>query len=172
MKLVTTILFSINFMVFINAQTSPYEYYSLPYPSTLPKDTLSMMDKLYIDELNRPFPGCDYIRNEKEKFYCAREKMEKSINAQLVYPDSAWYNNIEGIVVVKFIIEKHGSVNNFELVHDIGHGCGAEVLRILKKMPPFEPGRARGRPLQLTQYVSVEFSKIKYFLDRVNITSN
>ncbi|MBK7408970.1 MAG: hypothetical protein IPJ40_13460 [Saprospirales bacterium] len=35
------------------------------------------------------------------------------------------------MVVVKFVVEKDGSITNIQIVRDIGGGCGKEVVRII-----------------------------------------
>lgn len=60
--------------------------------------------------------------------------------SELKYPPLAKENAIQDIVVVKFIVEKDGSITNTQIVKDIGGGCGAEVARITGLMPKWKPG--------------------------------
>ncbi len=34
---------------------------------------------------------------------------------------------------MKFVIEKNGTITNFEILKDIGYGCADEIIRVLKK---------------------------------------
>lgn len=75
------------------------------------------------------FYGCEpYIEN------CTKEKILDFIDHHLIYPDKAVEIRKEGTVVVRFIVEKDGSVSNAEIVREIGSGCGDEGLRIVNLM--------------------------------------
>jgi protein TonB len=62
------------------------------------------------------------------------QKLINYIYTSLNYPDSARTNEIEGLVVVTFIIKKEGwiDINSIKALKDIGHGCGEEALRIVQ----------------------------------------
>lgn len=146
---------------------SPYDYQgknSLIHPSKIPKDSIISFSNFRKEGFR--FPGCEDIRNGLDKYLCAKEKMETFIDANMNYPIEAWENNIEGIAIAKFLVYKDGSIRDIELAHDIGYGCGKELIRIIKRMPNFQPTRSRGRPLRETIYISIEFSKIDYFIKK------
>ncbi len=66
---------------------------------------------------------------------------------------------ISGTVVASFVIDKNGKVEEVKLLRDIGqgYGCGAEVLRVLKKMPKWIPGIKNGRPECVEGIVKIRF---------------
>ncbi len=81
----------------------------------------------------------------------------KFIYANLQYPKIAKDKDVQGTVLVGFVVEKDGSITDREVIQDIGAGCGAEALRLVYLMPRWSPGMARkGRPK--CQYIlPVEF---------------
>ena len=107
------------------------------------------------------FPGCIGITDKLEKWRCSFLKKRNFILANMYYPDKAYGENVEGIVIVKYVIEKDGSMTNLNIVRGIGFGCNEEAVRVISRMPHFDIGKARGRPLRETQYAAIEFSKSK-----------
>jgi hypothetical protein len=68
-------------------------------------------------------------------------------------------DRISGTVVALFVIDKNGKVEEVKLLRDIGqgYGCGAEVLRVLKKMPKWNPGIKNSKPQCVEGIVLIRF---------------
>lgn len=52
---------------------------------------------------------------------------------------------LKGKIIVMFVIEKDGSLSDIKVLRDIGHGTGAEALRVLGLSPKWNPGQAKGQ---------------------------
>ena len=74
------------------------------------------------------------------------------------YPALARENEIEGTVVVSFIVTKNGEIENIEIMRDIGAGCGESVLKAMKKLGKFYPGKHNGRPVSVIYRLPVKFT--------------
>lgn len=104
------------------------------------------------------FPGCETEEvSESEKTKCAQDKMFKFIYDNIHYPAQARIKGIGGRVVVRFVVEKDGSISNTEIVRDIGGGCGKAAINVLKKMPNWIPGKQRGKPVRVQYNLPVKF---------------
>lgn len=57
-------------------------------------------------------------------------------------------DNINGKVLVEFVIEKNGAITDIDILQDVGHGSGEEVIRMLKKSPLWKPGEKNGVPVR------------------------
>ncbi len=57
--------------------------------------------------------------------------------------------DLNGKVFIKFIIETDGSLTNFEILRDIGHGTGEEAIRVLKLSPKWIPAEKDGKPVRV-----------------------
>jgi protein TonB len=79
------------------------------------------------------------------------------LGSHIRYPSLAKDNGIEGTVVVRFIVEKDGSISQPAIIRDIGGGCGAEALRVVKSMPTWLPGKQQGRPVRVQFSLPVQF---------------
>ncbi len=60
-------------------------------------------------------------------------------------------------VKVKFVVGYNGKLQRFETVQDGGDIYNKEVLRVLKKMPDWEPGKARGEHVSVYYTIPVKF---------------
>ena len=59
---------------------------------------------------------------------------------------------------MQFVVEKNGSVGNVKILRDIGGGCGAEAVRVVKSMPKWKPGKQRGQAVRTQFQLPVSFN--------------
>jgi len=131
-----------------------------PPPPPPKKDDVREIFKI-VEEMPR-FPGCeDIVATTKEKTACANQKLLEFLYSNIKYPKLAQENNIEGTVVVTFVVNADGSITDGEILRDIGGGCGEEALRVvnlMKEMPEqWTPGRQRGKPVPVQFSLPVRF---------------
>ena len=79
------------------------------------------------------------------------------IERELKYPLYARQNDIEGKVIVQFIIEKDGAISNVSTISGIGAGCDHEAESVLKNTPAFNPAMQRGRPVRVKMVLPILF---------------
>jgi hypothetical protein len=84
--------------------------------------------------------------------------MMKFIAQQLKYPEIAVENQIEGMVVAKFIIDIDGSIGYISIEKGIGGGCEEEVIRVIRLMPKWNPASVNGEPVRCYMIVPIKFS--------------
>lgn len=73
------------------------------------------------------------------------------------YPSAARENEIQGRVVLQFVVDQGGNVTNIEIKKDIGGGCGQEAVRVVKSMPKWKPGKQNGQPVKVYYTLPVSF---------------
>lgn len=83
--------------------------------------------------------------------------MMKYLSANIKYPKKAIDKNIQGRVVVSFIVEADGSVSNVRTVRSISPELDAEALRVVKGMPKWKPGRQKGKAVRVKYTIPVSF---------------
>jgi len=108
------------------------------------------------------FPGCEDMEGSiDEKEACSKEKLLIFIYDNVVYPDSARLNGIEGTVVVRFVVDKTGKIINDTLLKDIGGGCGEaalEMVKMLNEMPEkWVPGKQGGQAVNVYYTLPIKF---------------
>jgi periplasmic protein TonB len=68
----------------------------------------------------------------------------KYVGENLVYPQESQINNIEGKVILKFVVKADGSVDRIEILRSIDPLLDNEAIRVVKTLPRFKPGRQSG----------------------------
>lgn len=64
------------------------------------------------------------------------------------YPKEARTNNVEGKVVIQFIINEDGTPSDFKVKEGIGYGCDEAAVEAFKKMPKWKPATINGQPVK------------------------
>ena len=95
--------------------------------------------------------------SEYPEFPGGEEALYKYIDDNLRYPAKAREEGITGTVVIRFVVEKDGSLSNVQIAREIGGGCGAEAKRIVEGMPKWKPGRQDGRIVRTEFTLPVQF---------------
>jgi protein TonB len=78
------------------------------------------------------------------EFPGGRSALAKWLSNNLRYPEVAQANNIQGRVVVKFTVEKDGSISNPTVVRGVDKDLDREAIRVVKKMPRWNAGKNNG----------------------------
>lgn len=73
------------------------------------------------------------------------------------YPSKAREMGVEGTVVVAFVINSDGTIQDPEIIRGIGGGCDEEVIRLIQNTPKWEPGKEKGIPVRTRIRVPVKF---------------
>ncbi|MEM6828875.1 MAG: TonB family protein [Bacteroidota bacterium] len=73
------------------------------------------------------------------------------------YPRTASRIGAEGRVLVKFIVEKDGSLSNIEVLRGIGAGLDEEALRVMNLVPNFTPGKQGDVRVRVSMVVPINF---------------
>lgn len=79
------------------------------------------------------------------------------VYSQLVYPDVALKNGIEGKVYISFVINKDGKLDNIQVNRAPDIVLANEVVRIIKTSPPWEPGMQGIRKVAVSYQLSIQF---------------
>ncbi|MBQ6956894.1 MAG: energy transducer TonB [Bacteroidales bacterium] len=79
------------------------------------------------------------------------------LNKSIQYPEMARDNGITGTVVIKFVVEKDGSITKASILREIGGGCGKEALRVVNAMPKWKPGQQSGKAVRTEFTLPVQF---------------
>lgn len=81
----------------------------------------------------------------------------KYLGKNVKYPIEAHANNIEGRVVVHFIVNKDGSISNVGLTRSVDPLLDKEAIRVISDMPKWKPGMQRGKAVRVKYTVPVMF---------------
>jgi TonB family protein len=77
----------------------------------------------------------------------------------LRYPAKAREDNIQGKVIIAFIIDENGKVSNFSVKKGIGGGCDEEALKAIKNIDgDWLPALLNGKAVAVECQVPVSFT--------------
>jgi len=95
------------------------------------------------------FPGCEDVER-KERLACFQKKMSEHINNNFKYPREARRKNIQGRVLVMFVINREGIIEN--IIAKGPEDCEIlekEAIRIMSKLPQMTPGKQKGKAVKV-----------------------
>jgi protein TonB len=85
-------------------------------------------------------------------------ELMKFLQKNIRYPSLARENGLEGKVIVKFYVDKDGTVRDPVVLKDgVGGGCADEAIRVIKSMPKWTPGSQRGKSVKVYYTLPVTF---------------
>lgn len=81
------------------------------------------------------------------------------IDSNLVYPDYALTQGLEGNCFVKFVVEKDGAPTNIKVMRGVVDcpDCDREAVRLVKLMPQWKPGTLEGKPVRSYYNLCITF---------------
>lgn len=79
------------------------------------------------------------------------------VMARLRYPAEAAKNNIQGMVTMKFVVEKDGSIGNVEVARSPDSQLSEEAERVILSSPKWTPGEQDGEKVRVTYMLPVVF---------------
>lgn len=80
------------------------------------------------------------------------------ISRQVLYPRLAQELGVEGRVVVGFVVEHTGQVNNVEVLSSPNQLLEEEAVRVVSQSPPWLPGFMDGIPVRIRYTIHVNFA--------------
>ncbi|MCX6234592.1 MAG: energy transducer TonB [Bacteroidetes bacterium] len=79
------------------------------------------------------------------------------LSDSLHYPRQAIQQQIEGIVIVSFIVNADGSLSDIKIEKGLGAGCNDEAIRLVKSMPAWIPGMHHGKKVKVLYNLPIKF---------------
>ena len=108
----------------------------------------------------------DLQKKNKEVFIVVEQMPEfpggdqaarKFIAQQIKYPMEALKGGINGKVVVTFVVNSNGKVENAKIARGIDPALDAEAIRVVNSMPDWKPGKQRGQAVDVAYNMPIEF---------------
>jgi len=83
--------------------------------------------------------------------------LTKYLNLEIRYPKEAMAKGIRGTSVVSFVVNRAGGIQDFKIIHGLGHGCEEAIKDALEHSPAWEPAVYKGRKVNVYQELRVRF---------------
>ena len=81
----------------------------------------------------------------------------KYIDSHIQYPPEAAKNNIQGRVILQFVVDKTGEIGEVKVVRSVDKDLDKEAVRLIKTLPKFIPGRQNGQAVAVWYTLPVTF---------------
>lgn len=98
-----------------------------------------------------------HIVEDLPKYPGGAVEFMKWLTRNLQYPVTARARKTQGKVVAVFYVEKDGSVTGITVTQSLSPECDREALRVLRKMPKWEPGIQNDQPCRTKVCIPIVF---------------
>lgn len=115
-----------------------------PEAKEAPADSTAKEEVFMVAEQMPEYPG-------------GMKEMLKFLQENVQYPENAMKNNVQGRVIVQFVVEKDGTPTEFKVLRSVDPDLDAEALRVMKAMPKWKPGMQKGQVVRVKFTVPVSF---------------
>lgn len=85
------------------------------------------------------------------------EGLAKYLQKNIQYPKEAMQAGIEGKVIVSFVIDKQGLVQNAKIIKSMREDFDEEALRVVRAMPKWRPGTQKGKRVAVSFNLPIAF---------------
>lgn len=127
--------------------------------------------EILIDDPIDPFVGSDLAGSEPELidepiiqipdkvalFPGGSKAMMEYLKKHIKYPAACIEAEISGRVIVGFVVNKDGSIQDVEVLRGVNERLDAEAVRVVKSMPAWTPGEMNGIPVRSRFQLPVKF---------------
>ncbi|MBD2767405.1 energy transducer TonB [Hymenobacter sp. BT664] len=113
-------------------------------------------DKLYKAEVSRG--RWESIQLTQPPWFIGGHEALAAYTSKLRYPPAAEARNVQGRVVVSFVVDTLGHLSDYQVVRGIGSGCDEEALRVARTVPDqWLPGRLGTKALPVVYELPFTF---------------
>ena len=128
-------------------------------PATVEVTSLEMKD-FYINLRKEGADGWEEaydVVDQMPEFPGGMNAMIQFLATNVRYPKKAFLNEVQGKVVVSFVVSKNGSIGDAMIAKSVDPELDAEALRVVQAMPNWTPGKKNGEPVAVRYTVPIQF---------------
>ncbi|WP_165921828.1 M56 family metallopeptidase [Natronoflexus pectinivorans] len=97
------------------------------------------------------------VVEQMPEFLGGKDALMRFIATSIRYPISAQEKNMQGQVLVQFIVQKTGQITNATILKGVDPSLDSEALRVVQSMPEWNPGKQRNIPVDVAYTLSIDF---------------
>ena len=105
------------------------------------------------DKPEKPFD----VVEQMPEFPGGQEALMQFLRQEVKYPKEAEEKGLQGRVVVRYIIEKDGSISEVEIAKSVNEYLDAEAIRVVNAMPKWKPGKQKGENVRVKYTLPISF---------------
>ncbi|MES2378568.1 MAG: energy transducer TonB [Bacteroidota bacterium] len=95
--------------------------------------------------------------DEQPSFPDGAKAFVRFLSSNIKYTKQMKLTQVQGKVIVQFIVEKDGSLTNIKAIKGPGGGTSEEAVRVMQKSPKWQPGIKDGKPVRVQFAAPITF---------------
>lgn len=98
-----------------------------------------------------------FIVEEMPEFPGGEAALRSFISQAIQYPQEAHEKGIQGKVYITFVVSKDGLVKDTRIARGVDPLLDNEALRVVNELPQWQPGKQRGKEVNVSYTVPIQF---------------
>jgi TonB family protein len=125
------------------------------------------IEKLPVKEEPAAMPGFPFpprpaepvvdVPDEQAEFIGGQSELMAWLSTNMKYPEEAMEANAQGRVLVSFVVNKDGSIDEVKVLRSVHPALDAEAMRVVKEMPKWKPGKKDGKTVRVSYSLPITF---------------
>jgi len=128
-----------------------------PEPVVVKKEVDNKVYPFQAVDVMATFPNCKNEPNKQAKYVCFQRSLMKHVIKNFRYPARAQEEGIQGRVIVKFVIQKDGSIDEISVLRGVNKDLDKEAMRIVTKIPNIIPAQVDGDNVKVSTMLPITF---------------
>ena len=116
-------------------------------------DVVVEVKKPVVDKPDEVFTSVEQM----PQFPGGDEALMKFLSSHINYPPMAAENNVQGKVILQFVVGTDGRVGEVKIARSVDKDLDKEAVRVVKSLPKFIPGRQNGQAVPVWYTLPVSF---------------
>lgn len=108
-------------------------------------------------EIHKKTDGQGGIVEQNPSFPGGMDCLKEWLAENVKYPTNARAEQVQGRVIVDFIVDKDGSIVNPSIIRSVHPDLDAEALRVVSAMPKWTPGVQKGKSVRVRFSLPITF---------------
>jgi TonB family protein len=96
--------------------------------------------------------------DEMPEYKGGQEALFQFVKDNIVFPEEAKKNGVQGKVFVSFVIDEFGAVTESRITRSVNPVLDKEALRVVKQMSEWVPGKKEGKPVKVSMTLPIMFA--------------
>jgi protein TonB len=97
------------------------------------------------------------VVEQMPSFPGGEKKLKEYFTENIHYPEELAESDVQGRVIVIFVVEKDGSISNVKVVKSLHPLLDKEAVRVVSLMPKWRPGKQNGVSYRVRYVIPVNF---------------
>lgn len=124
-----------------------------PATETIETENLDVQTNDLVEDENQVYVAVE----EMPEFPGGNGELMSFIRKTVNYPEIAKKAGVEGVVVVRFTVDREGKVKDITVLKGIGAGCDEEAARVVSLMKGWSAGKQNGKAVSVQVSVPIRF---------------